>query len=293
MQSSFDHLPDSYYESSRRLIQTPSDFARKTFYYVQETGYLKLKKSHRACRKNLPSYLLVLVLSGSGTLMYDGQQYPLQAGSCFFIDCMRSYCHQTSASNPWELIWVHFYGSSSREYYEYFSLHSLPAFLPGCFSALKNNLEELFFINEASDLPSEIQSSRLIVDTLSLLLLEAAEKKTLEEPGLQKQAQIRHYLDEHYLEKFSLDELSALFFISKYHLSRQFKHYYGSSPNRYVIGKRITHAKKLLRFSQYSLEEIARESGFYDASYFNKQFLKAEGISASEYRKKWSNGLLL
>ena len=289
MHSSFDQLPDAYCESSRRIIQTPSDFARKAFYYVQETGYLKLKKSHRASRKNLPSYLLVLVLSGSGTLMANGEEYPLNAGDCFFIDCMHPYYHQTSAQNPWELRWVHFYGSSSGEYYTCFLRHCLPAFSPDCFPQLKRQLEELFLLNEASDLQAEIESSRLIVEILSLLLLEVTEKNTTEEPGLTKQKEIRAWLDEHYLEKFSLEELSERFFLSKYHLSRQFKRYYGSSPNRYVIGKRITHAKKLLRFSDYSLEEVARESGFYDASYFNKQFIKAEGISAAEYRKKWMN----
>ena len=289
MQSSFDRLPDAYYESSRRIIQTPSDFARKALYYIQETGYLKLKKSHRASRKNLSSYLLVLVLSGSGTLVIDNREYSLKAGSCFFIDCRYSYYHQTSTTDPWELRWVHFYGSASKEYYEAFSMYSEPAFFPDCFTEVKNRLEELFLVNEASDLWAEIESSRLIVELLSLLLLEVTKKKEGENQGLQKQREIKAYLDEHYLEKFSLEELSARFFLSKYHLSRQFKQYYGSSPNRYVIGKRITFAKKLLRFSEYSLEEVARESGFYDASYFNKQFIKAEGISASEYRRKWMN----
>ena len=64
---------------------------------------------------------------------------------------------------------------------------------------------------------------------------------------------------------------------------------YGITLNHYVIAKRITLAKKLLRFSPYTLEEIAQECGFYDASYFNKQFKKSEGISASDFRKKWIN----
>ncbi|MBQ9989342.1 MAG: helix-turn-helix domain-containing protein [Lachnospiraceae bacterium] len=289
MRSSYDQLPDIYYESSRRIIQTPGELARRAFYYVQETGYLKLKKSHRASRKNLPSYLLVLVLSGSGILMSDGEKYPLQSGNCFFIDCTHPYYHESSADNPWELLWVHFYGSASAEYYSCFREHSLPAFTPNCFNELKMRLEELFLLNEASDLRAEIESSRLIVEILSLLLLEITEKEADEEPGQIKQREIRAWLDEHYLEKFSLEELSERFFISKYHLSRQFKRYCGSSPNRYVIGKRITHAKKLLRFSDYSLEEVARESGFYDASYFNKQFRKAEGISPADYRRKWMN----
>lgn len=289
MHSSFDQLPDSCYESLRRIIQTPGSFARRAFYYVQETGYLKLKKSHRATRKNLSSYLLVLVLSGNGSLMVDGTIYPLQTGSCFFIDCTHPYYHQSSTENPWELLWVHFYGSASSEYYTYFSIHSSPAFLPDHFAELKILLEELLLVNETSGLLAEIESSRLIVELLSLLLAEVTEKKGEKQTGQLKQREIKAYLDEHYLEKFSLEELSARFFISKYHLSRQFKQFYGSSPNHYVIGKRITHAKKLLRFSDYSLQEVARESGFYDASYFNKQFMKAEGISAADYRRKWMN----
>ena len=227
MHSSFDRLPDSYCESSRRIIQTPSDFARKAFFYVQETGYLKLKKSHRASRKNLPSYLFALVLSGSGTLMFNGVEYPLHGGDCFFIDCMTPYYHQTSSADPWELYWVHFYGSSCKEYYTCFLRQSTPAFSPDCFPSLNAYMQELLLINEASDLPAEIESSRLIIEILSLLLLETAKQTTKEDPSLAKQKEIKAYLDQHYLDKFSLEELSEHFFISKYHLSRQFKHYYG------------------------------------------------------------------
>ena len=84
MDNYFDRFPDSYVESSRRMIQTPGAFARSAFFYVQETGYLKLKESHVARRKNLKSFLIVLVLSGSGVLMYDQKLYELKKGSCFF-----------------------------------------------------------------------------------------------------------------------------------------------------------------------------------------------------------------
>ena len=53
MKNIFDHFPDSYIEDSKRMIQTPSPLARSAFFYVQETGYLKLRESHRASRKNL------------------------------------------------------------------------------------------------------------------------------------------------------------------------------------------------------------------------------------------------
>ena len=285
----FDKFPDSYMENSRRMIQTPSSIARSAFFYVQETGYFKLKESHRAFRKNLDSYLIVLVLSGSGTLMYNEKFYELKPGSCFFIDCKIPYYHQSSDSDPWELIWVHFHGATSKEYYRYFSVISDPALIPQAFGELKDKLERLLDVNTHADLMAEISSSRLIMDILSILLQDVTTSKEEQTPARQKMLQIRLYLDEHYTDKFSLDELSEHFFISKYHLSREFKNHFGITPNHYVISKRITLVKKLLRFSDFTLEDIAAKAGFYDTSYLNKQFKKSEGISASDFRKKWMN----
>ena len=289
MENLFDKFPDSYSENSRRMIQTPGSAARAAFFYVQETGYYKLKESHRAFRKNLDSYLMVLVLSGSGTLMYDNVVYELQAGSCFFIDCMIPYYHQSSTTDPWELMWVHFNGATSKEYYHYFRASSEPALSPRAFVQLKEKLESLLDVNTHSDFSAEIASSRLIVDLLSILLLEVTNATKEESGATQKLLDVRQYLDEHFTEKFSLDELSEHFFISKYHLSREFKNYFGITPSHYVIGKRITLAKRLLRFSDMTLDEISAACGFYDASYMNKQFKSSEGIGATEFRRKWMN----
>lgn len=289
MKHIFDKFPDSYVETSRRMIQTPGKTARSAFFYVQETGYLKLKESHRASRKNLESFLVVLVLSGSGVLMYDGKQYELKEGSAFFIDCMVPYYHQSSTENPWELTWVHFNGATSREYYQFFSENSAPVFIPDSFSQLREKLDSLLDVNTRSDLSAEIASSRLIVDILSIILQNITGAGEQAHPSSQKMHTVRSYLDEHYTEKFSLDELSEQFFISKYHLSREFKAHFGITPNHYVIAKRITLAKKLLRFSDFTLEEIAARCGFYDTSYFNKQFKKSEGIKPSDFRRKWIN----
>ena len=289
MDDYFDRFPDSYVESSRRRIQTPSAFARSAFFYVQETGYLKLRESHVARRKNLESYLVVLVLSGSGILMYGQKTYELKKGSCFFIDCMVPYYHQSSSADPWELVWVHFSGFTSEEYYRYFSSNSLPAFSPPSFPELREKLESLLDVNSVSDFQAEITSSRLIVDILSILLQDITGSKEKKHPDRLKMAEVRKYLDEHYTEKFSLDDLSERFFISKYHLSREFHQYYSVTLGQYVISRRLTMAKKLLRFSDCTLEEIARSCGFYDASYLNRQFRKSEGISASEFRRKWIN----
>ena len=182
MKNIFDTFPDSYIESSKRMIQTPSPIARSTFFYVQETGYLKLRESHRASRKNLDSYLVVLVLSGSGTLMYENKIFSLKQGSCFFIDCMTPYYHQSNPDDPWELIWVHFQGATTPEYYRFFSGLSTPVFTPLAFAELREKFNNLLIVNKESNLSAEIASSRLIVDILSILLQEITTPKVISTP---------------------------------------------------------------------------------------------------------------
>lgn len=59
--------------------------------------------------------------------------------------------------------------------------------------------------------------------------------------------------------------------------------------NKYLLNIRITHAKRLLRFTDKSSEEIAHEVGFHELYYFSRVFLKVEGCSISEYRKMWGH----
>ncbi|MCR4586765.1 MAG: helix-turn-helix transcriptional regulator, partial [Lachnospiraceae bacterium] len=87
--------------------------------------------------------------------------------------------------------------------------------------------------------------------------------------------------------KISLDDLSAAFYISKYHLCREFKKKYGESITDYIRNKRITKAKELLRFSDLHIGDIAGEIGVPDTNYFIKQFKIAENMTPSEYRNKW------
>ena len=100
-------------------------------------------------------------------------------------------------------------------------------------------------------------------------------------------AAVKEYLDEHYTEKIMLEELAEKFFINKFHLSKIFKETYGTTVNNYLIAKRITRAKQLLRFTDMTVDEIGVAVDMADANYFSRMFHKVEGISPREYRKQW------
>ena len=125
--------------------------------------------------------------------------------------------------------------------------------------------------------------------TLLTLLMEQSwhpESMTVSRKRLEL-ASVKVYLDEHYTGKIALDDLSEHFFINKFYLSKIFKETYGTTVNNYLISKRITRAKQLLRFTDMTVDEVGAAVGMGDANYFSRMFRKVEGISPREYRKQW------
>ena len=95
---------------------------------------------------------------------------------------------------------------------------------------------------------------------------------------------MKQYLDEHYMEKISLEALSGLFYLNKEYLSKLFKQEYSVSIFDYVDFLRIEKAKKLLIETNKSIGEITEELGFYDESHFNRKFRKMTGTAPREYK---------
>lgn len=96
---------------------------------------------------------------------------------------------------------------------------------------------------------------------------------------------VRRYIDAHFKESLTLEELAKLAHINKYYLAHSFKEAYGVSPIRYQLERRIEEGCYLLRQTDLSLAQISRILGFSSSSYFSQAFRTAKGQSPSEYRK--------
>ena len=96
----------------------------------------------------------------------------------------------------------------------------------------------------------------------------------------------KDYLQQHYTEKFSLDELAASLYVNKNYLARVFKETSGTTLLQYHNGLRCERARKLLEDPGYSIAVVAFKSGFASASHFSRIFRNYEGCTPSEYRKK-------
>ncbi|SIR43107.1 helix-turn-helix domain-containing protein [Maribacter ulvicola] len=95
---------------------------------------------------------------------------------------------------------------------------------------------------------------------------------------------LKNYIDNNFNEQLNLTHFSQIRFVSKYHLLRLFKTYYGQTPNQYLIDKRIEKAKEYIK-SGKSVSESCYEVGFESLSSFSSLFKKKTGFKPSKYQK--------
>ncbi len=96
------------------------------------------------------------------------------------------------------------------------------------------------------------------------------------------------YIDEHYSEKITLDELARAAGVSPKYLCRTFFSLTGKTPISYLNEYRIECACDMLRSGEDSMPEIAAACGFGDQSYFVKQFHRIMGVTPGAFKRMLS-----
>ncbi len=96
---------------------------------------------------------------------------------------------------------------------------------------------------------------------------------------------VLEYIDLHYTENTTLEDISRISLMSVRSFSNIFKQIIGKTFSEYVNHLRICHACILLNTGRHSLIQISIECGFNDITYFGRVFKKLTGISPAAYRK--------
>ena len=302
---------------SSRILYTPSPFARSSLLHLQEVGSLTAIRPHTSKREKLQSYLCFMVEDGEGELVYEGKKYELRSGDVVFIDCRKAYSHSTGnthgscdrhsadedsvSDNLWFLRWCHFYGPSMPAIYaKYCERGGLPV-IRGADMAHGDDMgrgadvsqysiiiSDIYTLASSSDYIRDMRINGKLNDLLTLLMESSWHREAhTNAPKKMDISLVKSFLDEHYKEKLSLESVASHFFIDKHYLARLFKEQYGVTLVTYLQQVRITHAKRMLRFTDKSIEEIGLECGIGELNYFSRVFKKLEGVSPSEFRRVW------
>ncbi|NLL77147.1 MAG: AraC family transcriptional regulator [Clostridiales bacterium] len=276
---------------SQRMLHTPGEFAKKNLFYVQEVGKLKSLQPHKSQREKLDSFLFLGVLNGAGTITIGNAEYKVKKGHCAWINCMNYYAHESSKEKPWELMWVHFNGNTAKEYFELFMEQNEQKniFEPESLEELERFISKLMEYQKEKDLESELLSGNILGQLMNACLFAVMHRERANQQKYKKMCnEIRECVNEKYREEGLLQTFADRYGIGEEELDTCFQKTYGITLRDYIVNRRFTAAKELLRFTVKPIKEIIEESGIGNDDLFRKLFQDGEKMTAEEYRMKWS-----
>lgn len=93
------------------------------------------------------------------------------------------------------------------------------------------------------------------------------------------------YIDAHFAEKITLDDIAAEGFVSKRTCGNMFERFLYIPPMKYLNEYRLKRSIELMKSTDMTITEIALACGFSGASYYAESFHRELGASPSEYRR--------
>ena len=278
----YENYNKNWTADSEWLILTPSLFAKNNLFYLQEGGKFTALPGYFAEREGLHSYLLLYTVSGRGLLRYGGKEYSLKNGDFFWIDCMQRHAYRTD--EDWQFYFLHFAGNSSAGFYR------LWEDCGPCSSAdlaLGDKMEAILQCSRTPSPGAELRTSALISQALTEILLAANDLTPAPESVPEYLRGILRHIDQHFAEEITLQDLSHRFGANPVYISTEFKRWFGVNYRTYLIGKRLSRAKELLKYTDLSVAAISESVGFPSPSYMIETFRTREGMTPLQYRKLW------
>lgn len=94
---------------------------------------------------------------------------------------------------------------------------------------------------------------------------------------------VREYIDSHFAEQITLDELAVLTGVGGYRLTRAFRKTVGMPPHAYQVHRRVRQAENLLRQGMRPVD-VAAECGFADQAHLTRAFRQANALTPAQFR---------
>ena len=252
---------------------------------VYNTGYEQCDNGYIWGPALRDHYLIHYVVSGSGILRCNQQEYTIGAGMLFIIFPSQVASYQADARDPWQYNWVGFNGTDARRLVKLTGLSKdcpvLQCDDPETTSALLRG------IADASDNTAAADAE--MVGRLYLFLAHLMKSNRTRSVGDTHQTYVDNalrYIQYNYASDIGVADIARYVGISRSQLYRAFLQDFGVSPHNYLQTYRINEACSLLRDPAYSVAEVAGSVGFNDPLYFSRVFKSIKGVTPSDYQKK-------
>ena len=245
-------------------------------------------------------YEIYLFISGNVHYIIEGRTYKLRSGDILLTN-NRDIHHPeiTPSKQPYEriILWL------GHDFFD--GLRDIGEDLTACFQDASNRNYRLFRPNDlqlkniqsacltieqertGNKLGNRVRAYAAVMEILVLLSRAYYDISDSSKQDVTENEQINQvvtYINNHLNEDLNLDHLADQFYMSKYYLSHQFKHFTGLPLYQFIMKKRLTIARNMLMYGR-TVTEAYTECGFNDYSNFLKAFKREFGEKPSEFTK--------
>lgn len=235
-------------------------------------------------------YLIHYIVSGKGIYKVDNKSYDIGIGNTFLIYPGTEITYIADKNEPWEYYWVGFSGNDARIIINQTDFtKDNPVICIDMDDRFEELLMDIYHTKGNSD-SSIIKMSGYLMLALSYLIEKSTHKKLRHNSSNEYTKKALEYIEYHYTEKLTVQDIADYIGISRSQLYRVFMELHQKSPMDIILEYRIRMACQLLKTSKLSIGSVGYSVGFEDNLYFSRAFKKVMGISPREYIRSFANG---
>jgi AraC-like DNA-binding protein len=233
---------------------------------------------------------LFYIVGGKGQFLIQDQLYPVNVNNLVIINPNVTHTEVSLNAQPLEYIVLGIEGielkTSATANGQFSILDQFESVeISGC---LRNILREMELKSTGYEDVCQAYMEILIIRLMRSTALAVPSESQAVSTNRQCAA-VRRYIDLHFKEPLTLEQLAEEGHMNKFYLSHAFKKEYGLSPINYMITRRIDESKYLLAETDLSMSQIAQLLGFSSLSYFSQVFHRTQDITPKEYRQSQRN----
>lgn len=235
-------------------------------------------------RKTFPFHSIEYVAGGTGQVRLRGQTFALNPGTIFSYGPDVPHDIVGTPSQPLVKYFVDFSGKGASDLLNSCKLPrgQVAQVFPS------NTLVMLFDELIQSGLRHRRENADLRLKLLECLALKIsatiASPKDVETLAFATYLQCRRYIEQHFLNLRTLEQISMECHVDNAYLCRLFRRYDQQSPYQYLLRLKMNHAAERLQQPGVLIKQAAEEIGFSDPFHFSRVFRNILGVSPSKLR---------
>lgn len=274
--------------------------------FLIHCGYHKCPPNYIFDHHELNEYHLHFVLNGKGTLIINENKYLVKKNDIFILPKNYIVKYYADSNDPWEYIWVTFDGTLAETY---LSHANITAKTPVVHSNISNEtyLEYVDKILEAHEFnfSNELKRASFLFELLSTLIESQNDIRSCDSISntindniniySNISSTVHSYVDaaiDFIVKNYTnttVNDIANYIGINRSYLCTIFKKQLNISPQRYLLSFRMKKAEELIRTTQETICDIAKQVGYNDSLVFSKIFKKTYGLSPANYRNQFVN----